>query len=141
MIHRLGDDDRHHTVRVGDLLRVARLQRRQRRPELTLLVHKAEYVGDIADRQLLIEAVLLRSIVVGLGPTPGKLLALAVVIEVFQLALAQLKVERQPLLVEFARQRIEADVDWLAKPGDVHLLEHVRLLVDGDEFVGEATVL
>ena len=33
VVHRLGDDHRHQAVVVGDLLGVARLQRRQRRQE------------------------------------------------------------------------------------------------------------
>jgi len=43
-------------VRVGDLLGVARLQRRQRRQELALVVHEAEHVDHVAERQLFVEA-------------------------------------------------------------------------------------
>ena len=81
MVHRLGDDAGHQTVRIGDLLDVARLQRCQLRQELALPVHKAEHVTDIAERQLIIEAVLFGGIVVGLGSAPGQRLALAIVVE------------------------------------------------------------
>jgi hypothetical protein len=59
VVHRLGDDDRHQTVRVGDLLCIAGLQRCQCRQERALLVHKAEYVGHVAERQLFVEVALL----------------------------------------------------------------------------------
>ena len=49
MVHCLGDDDGHQTVRIGDLFGVAWLQRRQRRQELAFPVHKAEHVGDVAE--------------------------------------------------------------------------------------------
>jgi len=47
VIHRLGNDDRHQTVRVGDLFGVTRLQGCQRRQELALSVDKAEHIGHI----------------------------------------------------------------------------------------------
>jgi hypothetical protein len=50
IIHRLGDDDRHQAVRIGNLFGVTWLQRRQRRQELALFVGKADHVGDIAER-------------------------------------------------------------------------------------------
>src|SRR5256885_4859956 len=60
---RLRDDDRHQAVGVGDLLRIARLQRRQRRQELALAVDEAEHVGHVAERQLLVERLLARLLV------------------------------------------------------------------------------
>lgn len=141
VVHRLGDDTGHQTVRIGDLLDVARLQRCQRRQELALPVHKAEHVTDIAERQLIIEAVLFGGIVVGLGSAPGQRLALAIVVEMLQLPLAQLTVERQPLFVEFGLQRVKLRSDGLAQPGNVHLAEHAGLLLKGDQLVSKAAVL
>ena len=82
MVHRLGDDHGHQAVGVGDLLGVARLQRRQRQQELALLVHEAEHIDYVAEGQLLVERLLARSMLVGLGLTPGQRLGLAVVVEV-----------------------------------------------------------
>jgi len=45
VVHRLRDDDRHQAVGVGHLLRVAWLQRRQRRQELALSVGVASENG------------------------------------------------------------------------------------------------
>ena len=61
VVHRLGHDHGHQAVSVGDLLGIARLQRRQRQQEPTLLVHKAEHIGYVAERQLLVERLLARS--------------------------------------------------------------------------------
>ena len=141
VVHRLGDDDRHQAVCVGDLFGVARLQRRQRRQELALFVHKAEHVGDIAERQLLVEASWCAASLSALGRRQVSCLGFAVVVEMLQLSLTQLAIERQPLLAQFGRQRVELGIDRLAQPGNVHLAEHVRLLVERDEFVGEAAVL
>ena len=57
MVHGLCRDDRQQAVLVGDLLGVARLQRRQRRQELALLVHKAQDIGHVAEWQLVVEGV------------------------------------------------------------------------------------
>ena len=55
VIHRLRHDDGHQTVGVGHLLRIAWLQRCQCRQERALTVDEAEYVGHVAEWQLLIE--------------------------------------------------------------------------------------
>lgn len=79
VVHRLRDDDRHQAVGVGDLLRIARLQRRQRRQELALAVDEAEHVGHVAERQLLVERLLARLLVLALGLAPCQLLRVLVV--------------------------------------------------------------
>lgn len=126
VVHRLGDDDGHHAVRVGDLFDVARLQWRQRRQELALFVRESDYVGDIAERHLLVKAVLKCGIVVGLGATPRERPGFSVVVEMLQLSLAQLAIEGQPLLAQFRRQGFELSIDRLAQPGNVHLAEQGR---------------
>jgi hypothetical protein len=60
---------------------------------------------------------------------------------VLQLALGQLAVERQPLRAQLSRQLIELGLDRLAQPGNVHLAQHVRLIVERDEFIAEAAML
>jgi hypothetical protein len=72
--HRLRDDNRHQAVGIGHLLRIARLQRRQRRQELALGVDEAEHVGDITVRQLLVERLLADLLVIALGLSPDQLL-------------------------------------------------------------------
>jgi len=49
VVHRLGNGHGHQAIGVGDLLGIARLQRRQRQQELALLVHKAEHIGYVAE--------------------------------------------------------------------------------------------
>jgi ABC-type arginine transport system ATPase subunit len=58
-----------------------------------------------------------------------------------QLALLQLAVERQPLRVQLGLQRVELGLDRLAQERDVHLREHVGLIFQRDQFVGEVAVL
>jgi hypothetical protein len=60
VVQRSGQDHRHQAVFVGDLLGVARLQWRQRRKEAALPFHQPEDLGDIAGRQLGVEAGLQR---------------------------------------------------------------------------------
>ena len=113
VVHGLGDDDSHQAVGVRDLLRVARLQRRQRRQELALAVDEAEHVGNIAVRQLLVNRLLARLLVLPLWLTPGQRLRVLVIFQMRQLALFQLAVERQPLHAQFGRQRVELGIDRL----------------------------
>ncbi len=72
VVHRLRDDDRHQAVGVGDLLRIARLQGRQRRQELALAVDEAENVGHVAERQLFVERFLAGLLVFALGLAPDQ---------------------------------------------------------------------
>jgi hypothetical protein len=117
VVHRLRDDDRHQAVGVGDLLRIARLQRRQRRQELALAVDETEHVGHVAERQLLVERLLARLLFSALGLAPGQRLRVLVVFEVRQLALLQLAVEGQPLFVQFGLQRVELGIDGWRRNG------------------------
>ena len=55
-VHRLSQDHRHQAVLIGDLFGVARLQRRQRRQEAASSIHQPEDVGDVARRELVVEA-------------------------------------------------------------------------------------
>ena len=71
VVHRLRDDDRHQTVGVGHLFRIARLQRRQRRQELALAVDETEHIGHVAEWQLLVEPLLACLLILGLGSAPG----------------------------------------------------------------------
>jgi hypothetical protein len=105
------------------------------------LVHKAEHVGDITKRNLLIKRIFVRDIIFGLWPMPGELLGRAIVVEMPQLSQTQLAVKRQPLLVQFGCQLVEMCVDRLTQRGNVHLTEHVSLFLKGDELIGEAAVL
>jgi len=129
VVHRLGDDHRHQTIGVGHLLGVARLQRRQRRQELAFAVDEAEQVSHVAERQLFVECLLARRLLGDRGLAPGQRLRLLVVFEMCQLALFQLAVECQPLRVQLSLQRIELGCDRLAQEWDVHLREHIGLLV------------
>ena len=88
VIHRLGEDDRHQAVPVGDLLGVAWLQWCQGRQEMALFIDKAEHVGDIAKRHLLIECSCCAHSLSAFGLRQVELFALAVVFEMFQLSLA-----------------------------------------------------
>lgn len=53
VIHRLGQDHRHQTIRIGHLLGVAGLQRGHGRQEMTAIVHEPKDIGDIATRDLI----------------------------------------------------------------------------------------
>jgi aryl carrier-like protein len=55
-----------------------------------------------------------------------------------QLSLAQLSIEGQPLLAQFRRQGFELSLDRLAQPGNIHLAEHVRLLLKRNELTAIA---
>ncbi len=141
VVHRLRDDDRHQAVGVGDLLRIARLQRRQRRQELALAVDEAEHVGHVAERQLLVERLLARLLVLALGLAPCQLLRVLVVFQVRQLALLQLAVEGQPLSAQLGRERIELGIEWLPQERDVDLRQHGGLLIQRNQLVGKMPVL
>ena len=78
-VHRLGHDHRHQAVFIGDFLGVARLQRCQRREEVALPIHKPEDVGDIARRELVVEAGLQGRFRVELKFAPGQFLAYRIV--------------------------------------------------------------
>jgi len=80
VVHRLRDDDRHQAVGISYLLRITRLQRRQRRQELALSVDETEHVGDIAVRQLLIERLLGDRLVITLWLAPDQLRLVLIVV-------------------------------------------------------------
>ncbi|VWD65561.1 hypothetical protein BCO37747_08124 [Burkholderia contaminans] len=103
MVHCLSDDNRHQAIGVRYLLRVARLQWRQRRQELALAVDEAEHVGNIAEWQLLVECLLTHLLVLGFRFAPNQLLRILVVFQVRKLALFQLSVEGQPLCMQLGR--------------------------------------
>lgn len=108
---------------------------------MALFIDKAEHISDIAKRHLVIKPVLLRYVVVGLGPTPGKSFTLGVVLQAFQLSLVKFTVKRQPLLMQFIRQGFELGFKRLPQPGDIQLAEYDRFLIEGNEFVGKAAML
>jgi hypothetical protein len=141
VVHGLRDDDRHQAAGVGHLLRIARLQRGECRQKLALAVDESEHIGYIAERQLFIERLLARLLVLTLGLAPDQRLRVLVVLQVRQLALFQLAVERQPLCVQLGPQRVELAIDWLTQERDIHRREHVGLLVQRNQFVGEMAVL
>lgn len=99
MVHRLGNDHRRQAVRVGHLLRVTRLQQRQCRQEVALRVHETVYVGHVAQGQPLVKRLLGCLAVFDLRLVPNQCPGGRVVVEVSQLALSQLPVEREPLRV------------------------------------------
>jgi hypothetical protein len=90
---------------------------------------------------LFVEAVLLRGVVISLGAVPCERLGLLIVIEMFEFSLAQLAVERQPLRAKCRRQGIEVVVDRSTQPRNIHLVKYGRVLLDGDEFIGKASML
>jgi hypothetical protein len=68
-----------------------------------LLAHKAKNVGNVAEGELLVEAILLPGIVVSFGAMPCECFGLSIVVEMFEFPLTQLAVEGQPLLVKLLR--------------------------------------
>ncbi len=74
MVHGLGNNHSHQTVFVGDLLCVAWLQWRHCRQEVALIIHKAEYVGNVVRLELGVEALLQQFVLVSLGPVPSQFL-------------------------------------------------------------------
>jgi len=88
VVHRLGDDDRDQTLRGGDLLGVARRERREGGQERALVVDKADDVGDIAGRKLCVKALLLRERAVSFGSAPRERFGLTIVVEMRELSLA-----------------------------------------------------
>jgi hypothetical protein len=140
VVHRLCGDDRQQAVFVDDLLGVARLQRRQRRQELAFLVHEAQHVGHVSERQLFVEGVWL-TVVLGLGAATCQCRGRLVVVEVRQLASAQFAIEGQPLRVQLVGQFVELLRQWPSCPGDIQLPERRNLSVGRDEFGAQVAML
>src|SRR5271169_6426053 len=136
-----GDDCRCQAVIVGDPLRVARLQGRQGRQEAALRVHEMENIGDTLCRQLAVEGVLQGFVLsVGLGPTQAQGLALRVIVEMLELAPAQLALKGLPSPIQIGAQDIEPRLDGLAQPWDVEVFQDLGLPVWLHQLVAEAAV-
>ncbi|KPY09686.1 hypothetical protein ALO61_200032 [Pseudomonas savastanoi pv. nerii] len=80
---------------------------------MALTIDEAEYVGNIAVRQLLVERLLAHLLILALGLVPDQRLRVLIVGEVRQLAPLQLAVECQQLRAQLPRQRIELGVHRL----------------------------
>ncbi|CAE6876949.1 hypothetical protein R69746_08833 [Paraburkholderia aspalathi] len=109
-VGRLRNNHRHQAVRVGDLLRITGLQGRHCRQEVAALIHKPDDIGNIAQRQLCIEAVLSCGILVGFWLTPRQGAALRVVVEVLEPAFPKFAVEAFPEVAKLVAQGVDGDI-------------------------------
>ncbi|CAE6873542.1 hypothetical protein R75465_08447 [Paraburkholderia aspalathi] len=112
-VGRLRNNHRHQAVRVGYLLRITGLQGRHCRQEVAALIHKPDDVGNIAQRQLRIEAVLPCGILVGFWFAPRQGAALFVVVEVLEPAFPKFAVEAFPEIAKLIAQGVDGDIDRL----------------------------
>ena len=86
-------------------------------------IHQPENVGDIAHRELVIEAGLQGLFRVELEFAPRQFLVDRIVIQVFELAVTQLAVEALPEIVQFGGESLQLRVNGLAQPGDIQTFE------------------
>ena len=79
---------------------------------------------------LLVEAVLQDFFLsIGLGSAQAQGLALRVIVEMLELALAQLAVKGVPSSIQIGAQDIEFYLDGLAQPWDVEVFQYLGLLI------------
>ena len=98
-------------------------------------------VGDVAERQLVIEDLLLFRIFLCLRLAPGECRGGVVVVQVLEVATAQLAVEGVPLLAQLGAQRRKPDIQRLAHPRDVYQLQCLGLLFLRHEFGAQVPML
>ena len=62
-------------------------------------------------------------------------------LQVLELAAAQLRIERPPLLIQFDKQGIKRLVSRLTQPRDIQFLEGFGLVLHGYQVIGKTPVL
>jgi hypothetical protein len=138
--HGAGHDHGRQLGLVGDLLGIARLERRQGRQEAASLVDEAEDVDDRLGRELVVEAVLDAVRWLGLGPAPSEAFAFRIEGDMRELPVAQILVEALPLLVQCGAKLVDPGSGRIGYPGDREGLQDGGRLLRRHDLVAEAAV-